>query len=84
MANLSGADGSWANLPSSGSHYAAVVDPELGRIALPAGGRMPRPLTVSYYYGFNADMAAANIARHRFHVSDPPICHPDTERPALC
>ena len=35
VANLSGADGSWANLPSSGSPYAAVVDPELGRIALP-------------------------------------------------
>ena len=35
VANLSGADGSWANMPAAGSTYRAVIDPELGRIALP-------------------------------------------------
>jgi hypothetical protein len=35
VANLSGMDGSWNNLPASSSPYLAVVDPELGRIALP-------------------------------------------------
>src|SRR5215813_3778972 len=50
VANLSGADGSWANMPGASSVYRAVVDPELGRIALPpapAGGVLPI-VTVSY------------------------------------
>jgi hypothetical protein len=66
VANLSGADGSWANLPSSGSPYAAVVDPELGRIALPppAAGSVEPALTFSYFYGFNADMGGGEYARN--------------------
>ncbi len=66
MANLSGADGSWANLPSSGSPYGAVVDPELGRIALPppAAGSAAPALTFSYFYGFNADMGGGEYARN--------------------
>src|SRR5215469_11247181 len=58
VANLSGADGSWANLPAAGSAYRAAIDPELGRIALPpavAGGALPS-VKVTYRYGFNADM----------------------------
>ena len=35
VANLSGADGSWANMPGAGSLFRAAIDPELGRIALP-------------------------------------------------
>ncbi len=73
VANLSGADGSWANLPSPGS-FAAVIDPELGRIALPApaSGGKPPVLTVSYYYGFNADMGGGEYARgDSFLVTDP-------------
>ncbi len=36
VANLSGTDGSWNNLPASTSPYLALVDPELGRVALPS------------------------------------------------
>ena len=65
VANLSGDDGSWANMPSPGSPYAAVVDPELGRIALPppAAGSVAPALTFSYFYGFNADMGGGEYAR---------------------
>jgi len=58
VANLSGADGSWANMPAAGGIYRAAIDPELGRIALPpaAGGAALPKVTVSYYYGFNADL----------------------------
>src|SRR5215469_12769013 len=35
VANLSGPEGSWANMPAAGTAFRAVVDPELGRIALP-------------------------------------------------
>ncbi len=66
VADLSGIDGSWVNLPASGSPYAAVVDPELGRIALPppsASSPKVPPVTVSYYYGFNADMGGGEYSR---------------------
>ena len=74
VANLSGNDGSWANLPSSGSPYAAVVDPELGRIALPppASGSAAPAITFSYFYGFNGDMGGGEYARRRrLSVTDP-------------
>jgi hypothetical protein len=65
VADLSGADGSWANLPGSGSSYAAVVDPELGRLALPppAAGAKPANVTTTYYYGFNADLGGGEYPR---------------------
>ena len=83
VANLSGADGSWLNLPPADSPYTAVIDPELGRIALPApaGGAQAPELTVSYYYGFNADMAGGEYSRGAgFTVSDPAwiLPYPDT------
>ena len=64
VANLSGPDGSWVNLPADGS-YAVVVDPELGRIALPplAAGAAAPELTATYYYGFNADMGGGPYPR---------------------
>jgi hypothetical protein len=66
VADLSGVDGSWVNMPTSSSPYLAVVDPELGRIALPpppaSSGKLP-PVTVSYYYGFNADMGGGEYSR---------------------
>jgi len=65
VAKLSGADGSWANMPAADGVIRAAIDPELGRIALPpaaAGGTLPR-VTVSYYYGFNADMGGGEYAR---------------------
>ncbi|MGA8575392.1 MAG: hypothetical protein WB609_06835 [Candidatus Cybelea sp.] len=81
VANLSGADGSWANLPST---YAVVIDPELGRIALPPQAKGPkRPaVTVSYYYGFTADMGGGSYGRS-FTVNDPAwiFPYPDTAAP---
>jgi hypothetical protein len=65
VANLSGADGSWANMPAHGGAYLAVIDPELGRLALPpaaAGGALPS-VKVTYYYGFNADTGGGEYPR---------------------
>lgn len=62
IANLSGADGAWANMPAADSPYAAVIDPELGRLALPAGAAATG-LTVSYFYGFNAPIGGGPYAR---------------------
>jgi hypothetical protein len=52
VCDLSGPDGSWANLPVAAGWIA--VDPHLGRIAVPAGS--DTNISGSYYYGFNADM----------------------------
>jgi hypothetical protein len=65
VANLTGTDGSWANMPASRSAFRAAVDPELGRIALPpapAGTALPK-VKVSYHYGFNADLGGGEYAR---------------------
>jgi len=79
VADLAGPDGSWANLPGSGGNYTAAVDPELGRIALspsaPAGA-----LTVTYNYGFNANMGGGEYARAaNFKVTNPDliVAYPD-------
>ena len=65
VADLSGPDGSWHNLPAATSPYAALIDPDLGRIALPpvAAGLSQPPLAVSYYYGFNAPMGGGEYER---------------------
>jgi hypothetical protein len=67
VADLSGDEGHWANLLPSDSPYTAVVDPELGRIALApsvAGpSSEPPDLMVSYHYGFNADMGGGEYSR---------------------
>jgi hypothetical protein len=65
VANLAGADGSWANMPAAGSVFRAAVDPALGRIALPpasAGTRLPK-VKVSYHYGFNTDLGGGEYER---------------------
>ncbi|HEY2014390.1 MAG TPA: hypothetical protein VGH38_12860, partial [Bryobacteraceae bacterium] len=63
VCNLSGADGSWINVPGAKSPYLAAVDPELGRLALsPDAGASPK-VRVSYYYGFNADMGGGEYPR---------------------
>ena len=65
VAQLTGADGSWTNMPAAGSVFRAVVDPELGRIALPpaaAGATLPA-VKVSYHYGFNGDMGGGEYPR---------------------
>lgn len=79
VANLSGPEGSWANMPAAGSPYRAVVDPELGRIALPpAAAGQPLPsLKVTYHYGFNADMGGGEYARAgSFAVEDESFAFP--------
>ena len=65
VAKLSGTDGSWANMPAAGSPFRAAIDPELGRIALPpaAAGTSPPKVTVSYHYGFNADLGGGEYER---------------------
>jgi hypothetical protein len=79
VANLSGADGAWANMPIGGSLFRAAIDPELGRIALPpaaAGGTLPK-VTVSYYYGFNADLGGGEYAHSdSFLVTDEAFVFP--------
>jgi hypothetical protein len=70
VCDLSGPDGSWSNAPASGSPYAACIDPELGRIALPTpiapappAGSAVSQLQVSCYYGFNGDMGGGDYSR---------------------
>lgn len=69
ICNLSGADGSWANLPTTGSPYTVRFDPELGRLAFvnapappPADSTTPS-VQASYYYGFGADMGGGSYSR---------------------
>jgi hypothetical protein len=82
IANLSGADGAWANLPDAASPYAVVIDPELGRLALPptaAGSNVSAP-TFSYFYGFNSAIGGGEYARSaNFRVTDPAsvVSYPD-------
>jgi len=79
VANLSGTDGSWTNLPPAGSPYRASVDPELGRIALPpaaSGGALPS-VKVSYRYGFNAEIGGGEYPRaDGFVISDEQFVFP--------
>jgi hypothetical protein len=87
ICNLSGADGSWANLPAAGSQYSACIDPELGRIALPplAAGSAKPSLQASFYYGFNGDMGGGEYPRtDSFTVQPqiPALPFPDTVNPA--
>jgi hypothetical protein len=83
VADLSGADGSWANLPQAGGTFAIAIDPELGRAALPPVASGPEPaLTASFAYGFNADMGGGEYERNaRILVTDPTaiLPFPDTE-----
>lgn len=85
VANLSGPDGAWVNLPAD-STYAVVVDPELGRLALPPpGAGAPAPqLNATYYYGFNADMGGGDYPRAASFVVDDGaqvLRFPDTAAP---
>jgi hypothetical protein len=64
ICDLAGAEGAWANTPVQ-STYAAAVDPQLGRLALPAValGTDAPTVEVSYEYGFNADLGGGEYAR---------------------
>jgi hypothetical protein len=88
VCNLSGADGSWANVPSAGSPYSVAVDPELGRIALavplnpaPVAGSSTQQLRASFHYGFNCNMGGGEYSRSdNFTVpaENPTLPFPDT------
>jgi hypothetical protein len=68
VCDLSGADGSWANMPAPSGNYAAAIDPHLGRIALRTAGSA---VTASYHYGFNADMGGGEYPRADTFASSP-------------
>jgi hypothetical protein len=70
VCDLSGPDGSWNNQPASGSPFAVAIDPELGRLAVPPPGPA-RSLTVSFYYGFNADMGGGEYPRSSTFAASP-------------
>jgi hypothetical protein len=71
VCNLSGADGAWVNTPLKGP-YKAAIDPQLGRLLLPppGAGTPPPVVTVSYEYGFNADLGGGEYARAAGYVPD--------------
>jgi hypothetical protein len=82
VADLSGPDGSWANLPLS-APYLAAIDPELGRLALAAGVDASH-LTATYHYGFNAEIGGGPYPRSSaFLVQDAGavLPFPDTANP---
>lgn len=87
VCELAAPDGSWINLPTTNA-YAATVDPESGRIALPASSLATADLAVSYQYGFNAPMGGGEYARsanpNGFIVTDEAwiFPYPDTAAPA--
>jgi hypothetical protein len=61
VCDLAGADGAWANTPVL-SPFKAAIDPQLGRLALPASAHAGA-VTVSYEYGFNADLGGGEYPR---------------------
>jgi hypothetical protein len=73
VADLSGADGAWNNVPFAKSTYSALIDPELGRLALPPvkPGIEPPTVKLSYFYGFNANIGGGEYEREdTFIVND--------------
>ena len=64
VCNLSGADGSWMNVPPAGGPYVAAIDPELGRLAIASPALAKRQeIETSFHYGFNADMGGGEYER---------------------
>lgn len=68
VCDLSGADGSWNNLPVASGMIA--VDPRLGRIAVSPAAQVTTPV-VTYYYGFNADMGGGEYSREATFTASP-------------
>jgi len=73
-ADLSGADGSWANQPDSKSAFDVAVDPELGRVAL-SPALAGHSLSASWFYGVNADLGGGEYER-TLAVNDPAFVVP--------
>jgi len=64
VCDLEGAEGAWVNTPVQ-SPFTAAIDPQLGRLALPAvaPGTHAPTVEISYDYGFNADLGGGEYAR---------------------
>jgi hypothetical protein len=60
VCNLADVGASWAHLPVDNKY---VVDPVLGRIALPAGLRAGTRVRVDFHYGFSADLGGGEYER---------------------
>jgi hypothetical protein len=70
VCDLSGADGSWLNVPTTGGQIA--IDPHLGRIAVsPSLAGSQVTVKATYYYGFNGDMGGGEYARASTFVGTP-------------
>lgn len=67
-ADLSGADGSWINVPSSGNTIA--VDPHLGRLAV-ASSTGRDQISATFHYGFNADLGGGEYPRATTFTASP-------------
>ena len=68
VTDLSGADGSWINVPKSGNTIA--VDPELGRAAI-APGTPNDKLSATWHYGFNAPIGGGEYPRASTFLASP-------------
>ena len=68
VCNLSGADGSWINVPTAGDLIA--VDPHLGRIAVAPGGSAAT-MSATFYYGFNAAIGGGEYPREATFTASP-------------
>ena len=72
VTNLSGADGSWINVPASGNTIA--VDPELGRLAIgpvSGSGTPDDKLSATWHYGFNAPIGGGEYPRAATFLASP-------------
>jgi len=67
VANLSGPDGSWNNLPKPNASIA--IDPKLGRVAIPI--TFHGAITATWYYGFNADLGGGEYSRIKSFTGSP-------------
>lgn len=61
ICNLQDDGGGWAHTPPAAGEY--VIDPELGRIALPPDAEDPTNLTVFWHEGFSADIGGGEYER---------------------
>ena len=62
VCDLAGEDGSWTNVPAAGDP--PCIDPELGRVAFGSPLDLIKdPVTASFCYGFNADIAGGEYPR---------------------
>ena len=59
LRDLTDGSGDWAHMPAE----KIAIDPQLGRIAFPAGKEPKSSVRTSFYYGFSAEMGGGEYAR---------------------